>query len=88
MIEFLKPFVPVDYQLNEKTFYHYLKTLAQKEYSSYMLSLTTYEKGLSLIVYHPKTTVVNYYKWTDVKDIIDIYFNKRDVILKQLEIQF
>lgn len=88
MIEFLKPFVPIDHQLSEKTFYDYLKTLAQKEYSSYMLSLTTYEKGLSLIVYHPQTTVVEYYKWNDVKQIIDTHFNKQTVILKQLELQF
>ncbi|GEM_PF-3851980 len=88
MVEFLKPFVPVDYQLNEKAFYHYLKTLNQKEYRNNFIILTTYEKGLSLVVYHQKTTDVNYYRWADVKTQIDIYYNKPNPIFQQLELQF
>jgi len=88
MVEFLKPFVPIDYQLSEKTFYDYLKTLTLKEYTSHMVSLTTHERGVTLLIYHPYTTTVNYYKWDYVKSKIDMHYDKQTIILKQLEIQF
>lgn len=79
MIEILKILVPVDYQLSDKTFLYYLKTLKNKLYKVQSLEISLYQ--IEILKTDKGLTIVNHQYYTS--NVINVTFSNLEKELKK-----
>jgi len=74
MIDLLRPFVPIQFQLNSKSFLYYLRNLEQKLYVSNSVSIHVFFTHIYISEYLPDRTIEHKYSWSKIKQIITQHF--------------
>lgn len=85
----LRQYVPIGFQSSADDFIRSLATLNDGRYNQSLVSIEVARGGIEIFDYtSPKITDQQFYKWSDLKNIINSEYPPKSEILNQLNFAF